>query len=101
MAAEEKEMIPARIPNLMPASQIEPSIEEERERYELIIADGARGAVESYKDLEGSKVVVFQIELFVDPLRKVISLELTRPEAIMLRDMINGIFQGNGLPGYI
>ncbi|MFA5746833.1 MAG: hypothetical protein WC926_02025 [Candidatus Paceibacterota bacterium] len=102
MAAKEQEKIPGSIPNLMmPRSQIEVPIEEERERYESIMADGARGSVESFKDLEGSKVVIFQIELFVDHLRQTVSLEMGRQDAIMLRNRIDEIFKENDLPGYI
>jgi len=101
MAAKDQERLPGSIPNLlMQGSQIEPSLEKEREKYELIRADGARGAVESFKDLRGSKIVIFQIDLFVDDLRQTVSLELTRQDALILRNRIDDVFKGNDLPGY-
>jgi len=102
MAAKDGTTVPASIPNMMmPGSQIEIPLEEEREKYEPIMADGARGMVGSFKDLQGSKIVTFQIDLFVDYLRQTVSLELTRQDALMLRNRIDDIFKGNDLPGYI
>lgn len=101
MAGSEPEKVPDNIPSLViTGSQIEPSLEEERKKYEQIAAEGAGIDIKSFKSLDGSEIVVFRIDLFVDYLSKSVSLEMTRQDAIILRNRIDEAFRGNDLPGY-
>ena len=95
-AADNKSVVPV-------ITGIDPKLVQERANYSFVPADGVGNAPIEYILKDGSTVRVLRLDLYVDDFKQAFTVEMSREQALDLRNRIDRAFgvEANDVPGYM